>query len=143
MRAKMSVLRQALTGHFTEHHAFPLGMMLDRTDALTARIEEAIAPYTHQVAQLDEIPASESPPPRRSSPRPAPTCPASHLGHLMSWAKSAPKARQSLSPSKAAATGNPWLGGTIGEAAAAATRTSTFLGARHKRIVRRRGRNAP
>ena len=48
-------------------------------------------------------------------------------------------------PRKAAATGkgNPWLGGTIGEAAAAATRTSTFLAARHKRIVRRRGRNAP
>src|SRR2546429_3160733 len=30
MRAKTSVLRQALTGHFTEHHAFLLAMMVDR-----------------------------------------------------------------------------------------------------------------
>src|SRR6266853_5215578 len=63
MRAKIGVLRQALTGHFTEHHAFLLRMMLDRVDALTAqidtltaRIEEAIAPLAAQVAQLDEIP---------------------------------------------------------------------------------------
>ena len=52
MRAKISVLRQALTGHFTEHHVFLLAMMVDRVDALTAqidmlttRIEEAIAPF--------------------------------------------------------------------------------------------------
>jgi transposase len=63
MRAKTSVLQEALTGHFTEHHAFMLGMMLDRIDALTdqigtltARIEEAIAPFAAQVAQVDEIP---------------------------------------------------------------------------------------
>jgi len=63
MRAKTSVLQEALTGHFTDHHAFMLDMMLTRIDALTAqigtlttRIGEAIAPYAHQVAQLDEIP---------------------------------------------------------------------------------------
>jgi transposase len=63
MRAKTSVLQEALTGHFTEHHAFLLAMMLSRIDALTAqidqltaRIEQAIAPFAHQVAQLDEIP---------------------------------------------------------------------------------------
>jgi transposase len=56
-------LQEALTGHFTDHHAFMLDMMLTRIDALTAqigtlttRIGEAIAPYAHQVAQLDEIP---------------------------------------------------------------------------------------
>ena len=63
-------------------------------------------------------------------------------GHLVSWAKFAPKARQSAGRSKAAATGkgNPWLGGTIGEAAAGAARTSTFLAARYKRVVKRRGK---
>ena len=42
-------------------------------------------------------------------------------GHLVSWAKFAPKARQSAGRSKAATTGkgNPWLGGTLGEAATA------------------------
>src|SRR6266536_2187725 len=63
MRAKTSVLRQALTGQFTGHHAFLLAMMLGRVDALTAqidqlttRIEKAIAPFAAQVAQLDDIP---------------------------------------------------------------------------------------
>jgi transposase len=150
MRAKTSVLRQALTGHFTEHHAFLLAMMLGRVDALTAqiatlttRIEEAIAPFAAQVAQLDEIPGigitaaqeilAEVGTDMSRFPTP---------GHLVSWAKFAPKARQSAGRSKAAATGkgNPWLGGTIGEAATGAARTSTFLAARYKRVVKRRGK---
>ncbi len=75
IRAKTSVLQEALTGHFTDHHAFMLGMMLARIDALTTQIDtlttrigEATAPYARQVAQLDEIPASASPPPRTCSP---------------------------------------------------------------------------
>jgi transposase len=150
MRAKMSVLQEALTGHFTDHHAFLLGMMLDRVDALTAqvdqltiRIEEAIAPFGAQIAQLDEIPGigvtaaqeiiAEIGTDMTRFPTP---------GHLVSWAKFAPKARQSAGRSKAAGTGkgNPWLGGTIGEAAAGAARTSTFLASRYRRIVKRRGK---
>ena len=57
MRAKNSILQEALTGHFRDHHGYLLQMMLDRTDALTAqidtltgRIDEAIAPFAHQVA---------------------------------------------------------------------------------------------
>jgi hypothetical protein len=61
----------------------------------------------------------------------------------VSWAKFAPRARQSAGRSEAAATGkgNPWLGGTLGEAAAGAARTKTFLASRYKRIVRRRGKD--
>jgi len=150
MRAKTGVLRQALTGHFTAHHAFLLAMMLDRVDALTAqidrltaRIEKAIAPFAAQVAQLDEIPGigvttaqeilAETGTDMSRFPTPS---------HLVSWAKFAPKARQSAGRSKAAATGkgNPWLGGTLGEAAIGAARTSTFLAARYKRVVKRRGK---
>ena len=60
----------------------------------------------------------------------------------MSWAKFAPRARQSAGRSKAAPTGqgNPRLGGTLGEAAIGAARTSTFLAARYKRVVKRRGK---
>ena len=150
MRAKTSVLQEALAGHFTDHHAFMLGMMLARIDALTTqvdtlttRIGEAIAPFAAQVAQLDEIPGigvttaqeilAETGTDMSRFPTP---------GHLVSWAKFAPKARQSAGRSKAAATGkgNPWLGGTIGEAATGAARTSTFLAARYKRVVKRRGK---
>jgi transposase len=149
MRAKTSALQEALTGHFTEHHAFMPGMMLDRIDALTAqihtlttRIEQAIAPLAAQVAQLDEIPGigvtaaqdilAEIGTDMTRFPTP---------GHLVSWAKFAPRARQSSGRSKAATTGqgNPWLGGTLGEAAAGAARTKTFLASRYRRIARRRG----
>ena len=150
MRAKTSVLQEALTGHFTDHHAFMLGMMLARIDALTTQIDtlttrigEAIAPYAHQVAQLDEIPGigitaaqdllAEIGTDMSRFPTP---------GHLVSWAKFAPRARQSAGRSKAATTGkgNPWLGGTLGEAATSAARTKTFLASRYKRIARRRGK---
>ena len=151
MRAKTSALQEALTGHFTEHHAFMLGMMLDRIDALTtqiatltARIEQAIAPLAAQVAQLDEIPGIGVTAAQDiiaeigtdMSRFPAP-------GHLVSWAKFAPRARQSAGRAKTATTGkgNPWLGGTLGEAAAGAARTKTFLASRYKRIARRRGKN--
>jgi hypothetical protein len=52
------------------------------------------------------------------------------------------QARQSADRSKAASIGkgNPWLGGTLGEAATSAVRTKTFLASRYKRIVRRRGK---
>ncbi|MFK0112568.1 hypothetical protein [Streptomyces sp. NPDC091217] len=38
-----------------------------------------------------------------------------------------------------AGKGNPWLKGALGEAASAAARTDTFLGARYRRLVKRRG----
>jgi len=55
----------------------------------------------------------------------------------VSWAKFAPRARQSADRAKTATTGkgNPWPGGTLGEAATGAARTKTFLASRYKRIV--------
>jgi hypothetical protein len=35
--------------------------------------------------------------------------------------------------------GDPWLAGTLGNIAAGAARTDTFLGARYRRLARRRG----
>ncbi len=66
-------------------------------------------------------------------------------GHMVSWAKFAPKARQSAGRSKAATTGkgNPWLGGTIGEAATGAARTSTFLAGRYSGSSNAEARNVP
>lgn len=36
--------------------------------------------------------------------------------------------------------GNPWIGGTLGEAATTAARSATFLGSRYRRIAKRRGK---
>jgi transposase len=150
MRKKISVLREALTGHFRDHHGYLLRMMPDRIDrltaqieALTGRIEEAIAPFAAQVAQLDEITGvgrtgaqeliAEIGVDMTRFPAAA---------HLVSWARYAPKARQSAGRSKPGTTGkgNPWLGATLGEAAISAARTKTFLGSRYRRLARRRGK---
>ncbi|MFE9642664.1 transposase [Streptomyces sp. NPDC006365] len=61
--------------------------------------------------------------------------------HLVSWAKLCPRTIQSgaKNTSGPAGQGNPWLKGALGEAANAVARTDTFLGARYRRIVKRRG----
>ena len=63
-------------------------------------------------------------------------------GHLVSWAKLTPRTIQSGPRSLAGKTGKgiPYLKGALGEAAAAAARTDTFLGERYRRLVKRRGK---
>ena len=63
-------------------------------------------------------------------------------GHLASWAKLCPRTIQSGARSRGGRTGkgNPYLKGLLGEAAAAAAKTDTFLGERYRRIVKRRGK---
>jgi transposase len=150
MRGKKSVLQEALTGHFRDHHGYLLRMMCDRVDALTAqiealtaRIDEAIAPFAVQVAQLDEIPgvgktgAQELIAEIGVDMARFPTA-----GHLVSWAKFAPRAKQSAGKNRPGSTGkgNPWIAGALGEAAMGAARTKTFLGSRYHRLARRRGK---
>jgi transposase len=62
MRAKLSVLEEAFTGFFTDHHAFLLAKMLARVDALDGdiaeldrKLEELIVPFQAAVDRLDEI----------------------------------------------------------------------------------------
>jgi transposase len=63
-------------------------------------------------------------------------------GHLVSWAKVSPRTVQSGPKNRSGATGkgNPYLKHALGEAAASAARTDTFLGERYRRIVRKRGK---
>ena len=63
-------------------------------------------------------------------------------GHLVSWAKLSPRTIQSGPKNRSgpAGDGNPYLKGVLGEAAASAARTDTFLGERYRRIARRRGK---
>jgi transposase len=62
--------------------------------------------------------------------------------HLVSWAKLSPRTIQSGATNRSGKTGkgNPYLKGVLGEAAAAAGRTDTFLGERYRRLARRRGK---
>jgi transposase len=133
-RKKTDRLEEALRGFFTDHHATILQMMLDNIDrigaqiaALDARIAEAIGPFSRPAAQLTDIPGVN-------------TVAAAEL--LVSWAKFCPQTHQSAgkSRSKARGKGNPWLAGTVGRIVFSATRTDTFLGARYRRLARRRGK---
>ena len=150
MRGKNSVLQEALTGHFGDHHGYLLRIMCDRVDALTAqiealtgRIDEVIAPFAHQVSQLDEITGvGKTGAQELIAEIGVDMTRFPDAAHLVSWAKYAPTARQSAGRSKPGTTGkgNPWLAGTLGEAVIGAARTKTFLGARYHRLARRRGK---
>jgi transposase len=150
MRAKLSVLEEAFTGHFTDHHGFLLAKMLARVDALDAdiaeldrKLEELIVPFAAAVDRLDEICGVG-----RTAARVIlaevgtdmgrfPTA-----GHLASWAKFTPGVKESAGKKKGKSStghGNRYLARVLGEAAVAAGRTDTFLGERYRRIARRRG----
>jgi transposase len=63
-------------------------------------------------------------------------------GQLVSWAKLSPRTIQSGAKSRSGKTGkgNRYLKRVLGEAAAAAAHTDTFLGERYRRLVKRRGK---
>ena len=115
MRTKITLLEEAFTGHFTDHHAFLLTRMLGRIDAINTdiaaieeRINEVIAPFTQAVARLDDIPGvgpvaaaviiAEVGVDMSRFPTP---------GHLVSWARFAPGVKESAGRKKGnAATGH-------------------------------------
>ncbi|WP_246203716.1 IS110 family transposase [Streptomyces tailanensis] len=160
MTTKKDALALALTGQFEEHHAFLCRTLLDSIDHLTAQIDKLSARITTAiedlpgpdggrdrqgpglVQRLDAIPGvgpttaqillAELGPDMRIFPT---------SDRLASWAKLCPRTVQSGTKQAPGRTGkgNPWLKGALGEAAMAASRTNTFLGARYRRIVKRRG----
>jgi transposase len=149
LRTNPSVLREALTGYFEDHHAFLARQMLDRVDAADAavarldeQIQTALAPFRRAADQLDTIPgvgpvaAAELIAEIGTDMSRFPTA-----GHLASWAKFAPIEQSSAGRSRAARTGkgDPWLAATLGEIVAVAGRGHTFLGDRYRRLARRRG----
>ena len=150
MRGKITVLQEAFTGYFTAHHAFLLATMLARVDAIDAdiaaldeRIEQMAAPFTAEVRRLQQIPgisftaACAILAEIGASMDRFPTA-----GHLVSWAKFAPGVKESAGKKKGKGTtghGNRYLARVLGNAAASAGRTDTFLGERYRRIARRRG----
>ncbi len=155
MRPKIGLLEEAFAGlpigTFDDHHRFLLTQMLERIDrcgadiaAVEAQIEEHLLPFADAVDRLDEIPGigpaaaaiilAEVGLDMSRFPTP---------GHLASWAKFSPGIKSSAGKNKgngATGHGNRYLARVLGEAAVAASRTDTFLGARYRRIARRRGK---
>lgn len=64
-------------------------------------------------------------------------------GHLASWVAICPGHDESAGKSRSGRTrkGSPWLRSALVQAARAAGRTNTYLGAQYRRIAARRGAN--
>ena len=155
MRIKIPQLQEAFAGlrlgTFDDHHRFMVSRMLARVDAanadiaaLDAQIEVHLAPFADAAERLDEIPGV--------GPEVAAVLIAeigldmsrfSTPAHLASWAKFAPGVNCSAGKTKGNGStghGNRYLARVLGEAALGAGRTDTFLGARYRRLARRRGK---
>ena len=149
MRGKIRELEEALDcSFFTEEHAFILQMMLDSIDQLTAqitvldgKIAEMCRPYERQIERLDDVPgfgittAQDLIAEIGTDMSVFPTA-----GHLASWARQAPRVTESGGKRKgknATGRGNPYIGGTLGEASISTGRTQTFLGAKYRRLCKR------
>jgi transposase len=149
MRPKISLLEQALTGRFSDHHALLAAKMLDRIEALDAdiaaldtEIRRASGPYRDQIARLAEIDGVGV---RGAEVIVAEigvdmTC-FPTAANLVSWAKRCPSINQSGARSKPASTGfgNAHLARQLGTSARAAAKTRSFLGSKYRRIAKRRG----
>jgi transposase len=145
LRKKLPALTEALEGRFDSLHALLVGSILahldfldEQIDRLSLAIEEQLAPFAAAVELLRSIPGVET---RTAQVIIAeigtdmsvfPTA-----GHLASWARQAPRVTESAGKRKgknATGRGNPYIGGTLGEASVSVGRTQTFLGAKYRRL---------
>jgi transposase len=164
---KKPALIEALTGQFEDHHARLLRVLLSTVNHLTTQIGELDRLITRTLEEITTPPGSTVARDEVAGvsartlaqkldavPGIGPTTAQIILAeigadmsrfptpeHLVSWAKLCPRTIQSgaKNTSGPAGKGNPWLKGALGEAANAAAHTDTFLGARYRRIVKRRG----
>lgn len=150
LRSKIPELIEALTGRFTEHHAFLARLHLDLIDQhshaieeLTTRIEVMIEPFRGARDLIITIPGisvlvadviiAETGADMSRFPT---------AGHLASWAGTCPGSNESAGRIKSTKTrpGNPYLKGALGIAAMSAARSQdTYLAAKYRRIASRRG----
>jgi len=150
LRSKIPALTEALTGRFTQHHAFLARVHLDLIDQhtaaieeITARIEVVIEPFQGFRDLITTIPGiatltaeviiAETGADMTRFPTP---------GHLASWAGTTPGSNESAGRVKSTKTrpGNPYLQGALGAASMSVAKSpNTYLGARYRRIASRRG----
>ena len=150
LREKLPQLEQALTGRVGPHHRFLLAEQLALIDALDASIErlnaeiaERVRPFEAVVERLTTIPGVG----RRIA-----EIILAEVGvtvsrfatpaQLASWAGLCPGQHESAGKRRSGRIrkGNPWLRAALVEAAQAAGRTKTYLGAQYHRLAARRGR---
>jgi transposase len=151
MRGKIAALEESLEGRVEDHQRFMLAAQLRHIEALdglledvSAEIERRLAPLQAQIERLATIPGvstrvaqvvmSEMGPNMGRFPS---------AGHLASWAGLCPGHNESAGKSRGGRTrkGSPSLRSALAQAAKAAAKSRTYLGAQYRRIAARRGAN--
>lgn len=152
LRTKTPQLIEALTGQFTDHHAFLVRMHLALIDQHTAAIEKlterigmVIEPFRGFCDLICSIPGIGTTTAEVITAETGadmtrfPTA-----GHLASWAGVCPGHHESAGRTKNTHTrpGNPYLKAVLGTAAMNAARSKdSYLGARYRRLATRRGKS--
>jgi transposase len=150
LRRKIPALRRALQGRVTDHHRFLLRMHRDHVThlegligRLSARIEEALAPFAEAGQRLQTIPGVSQRVAEAVLAEVGPDLAAfPSAAHLASWAGMCPGNNESAGKRRSGRTtkGNRWLKRSPVQAAWAASRTKgTYLAARYRRLAKRRG----
>jgi transposase len=150
LRNKIPELTEALTGRFSEHHAFLVQIQLDLIDQrataieeITARIEVVMEPFRAARDLISTIPGISTKvadviiAETGANMSRFPTA-----GHLASWAGVCPGSNESAGRVKSTRTrpGNAYLKGALGIAALSASRShDTYYAAKYRRIASRRG----
>lgn len=151
LKNKKQALEEALEGRLAPHQRFLLAAQLRHIDALgvligelSEEIEHRLRPLQPDLERLTTIPGIGR--------RTAETL-LSELGgdigrfpsarHLASWTGLCPGQNESAGKSHSGRTrkGSPWLRSALVEAARAAARSHSYLGAQYRRIAARRGGN--
>jgi transposase len=151
LRNKMGALEEALEGRLEPHQRFMLAAQLGHIDSLDSLIEEVsgeverrLATLQAELKRLSTIPGVST---RISqamlSEMGADMGRFASAGHLASWVAICPGHDESAGKSRSGRTrrGSPWLRSALVQAAKAAGRTQTYLGAQYRRIAARRGAN--
>jgi transposase len=150
LRVKIPELTEALTGRFSEHHAFLTRMYLEAIDQRTRQIEElnvrievAMEPFRSFCELIGTIPGIG---PRCAEVIVAETGADMSIfptaAHLASWAGTCPGSNESAGRVKSTATrpGNSYLKAALGAAALSVAHShGTYLAAKYRRIAARRG----
>jgi transposase len=151
LRNKLGALKEALEGRLQPHQRFMLAAQLGHIDSLDCLIEEVsgeverrLATLQAELKRLSTIPGVST---RISqamlSEMGADMERFASAGHLASWVAICPGHDESAGKSRSGRTrkGSPWLRSALIQAAKAAGRTQTYLGAQYRRIAARRGAN--